>query len=400
MLILLAFASGFVMAFAIGANDVANSMATAVGAKAITPRQAVIIASFLEFLGAVLFGSHVTSTITKGILKAEFITKPDVLIAGAFAALISSSIWILAATIWGMPVSTTHSIVGGMAGFGIAAAGWNAVNWKVMISIISSWVLSPLAGGLLAYLVFKALSLFVLRRPSPAKAVKKAGPVIVWITLFIIVYLFTTKTLKTSQRTSVTTAFVIATIAAIIGYLTLQKYYRVRTKDYEMVENVFKRLQIMTSCYVSFSHGANDVANAVGPIAVIYWVIKTGAISSKVEVPIWILILGGFGISLGVLLLGYRVMKTIGGDITELNNTRGFCIDFSTASTVLVSSVLGLPVSTTHIVVGSVVGVGMARGVEVVNVGVLKNVVLSWLATVPLAAGLSALLFKVLIGII
>lgn len=400
MLILLAFASGFVMAFAIGANDVANSMATAVGAKAITPRQAVIIASFLEFLGAVLFGSHVTSTITKGILKAEFITKPDVLIAGAFAALISSSIWILAATIWGMPVSTTHSIVGGMAGFGIAAAGWNAVNWKMMISIISSWVLSPLAGGLLAYLVFKALSLFVLRRPSPAKAVKKAGPVIVWITLFIIVYLFTTKTLKTSQRTSVTTVFVIATIAAIIGYLTLQKYYMVRTKDYEMVENVFKRLQIMTSCYVSFSHGANDVANAVGPIAVIYWVIKTGAISSKVEVPIWILILGGFGISLGVLLLGYRVMKTIGGDITELNNTRGFCIDFSTASTVLVSSVLGLPVSTTHIVVGSVVGVGMARGVEVVNVGVLKNVVLSWLATVPLAAGLSALLFKVLIGII
>ncbi len=235
MLILLAFASGFVMAFAIGANDVANSMATAVGAKAITPRQAVIIASFLEFLGAVLFGSHVTSTITKGILKAEFITKPDVLIAGAFAALISSSIWILAATIWGMPVSTTHSIVGGMAGFGIAAAGWNAVNWKVMISIISSWVLSPLAGGLLAYLVFKTLSLFVLRRPSPAKAVKKAGPVIVWITLFIIVYLFTTKTLKTSQRTSVTTAFVIATIAAVIGYLTLQRYYRVRTKDYEMV---------------------------------------------------------------------------------------------------------------------------------------------------------------------
>ncbi|MGB9820972.1 MAG: inorganic phosphate transporter [Pseudothermotoga sp.] len=400
MLILLAFASGFAMAFAIGANDVANSMATAVGAKAITPRQAVIIASFLEFLGAVLFGSHVTSTITKGILKAEFITKPDVLIAGAFAALISSSIWILAATIWGMPVSTTHSIVGGMAGFGIAAAGWNAVNWKVMISIISSWVLSPLAGGLLAYLAFKTLSLFVLRRPSPAKAVKKAGPVIVWITLFIIVYLFTTKTLKTSQRTSVTTAFVIATIAAVIGYLTLQRYYRVRTKDYEMVENVFKRLQIMTSCYVSFSHGANDVANAVGPIAVIYWVIKTGAISSKVEVPIWVLILGGFGISLGVLLLGYRVMKTIGGEIAELNNTRGFCIDFSTASTVLVSSVLGLPVSTTHIVVGSVVGVGMARGVEVVNVGVLKNVVLSWLATVPLAAGLSALLFKVLIGII
>ena len=400
MLILLAFASGFAMAFAIGANDVANSMATAVGAKAITPRQAVIIASFLEFSGAVLFGSHVTSTITKGILKPNIITQPDVLIAGAFAALISSSIWILVATVWGMPVSTTHSIVGSMAGFGIAAVGWNAVNWKVMISIISSWILSPLAGGVLAYSVFKLISIFILRRPSPAKAVKKAGPIIIWITFFIIVYLLGIKTLKIGQSNSVWFAVFIASISAFTGYLLLRRYYKIRTKDYEIVENVFKRLQIMTSCYVSFSHGANDVANAIGPLAVIYWVIKTGKISSSVEVPAWILMLGGLGISLGVLLLGYRVMKTIGGDITQLNNTRGFCIDFSTASTVLISSVLGLPVSTTHIVVGSVVGVGMARGVEVVNVGVLKNIVLSWLATVPLAAGLSALLFKFLIKII
>lgn len=400
MLVLLAFASGFAMAFAIGANDVANSMATAVGAKAITPRQAVIIASFLEFLGAVLFGSHVTSTITKGIVKPEVITQPEILIAGAFAALISSSIWILVATIWGMPVSTTHSIVGSMAGFGIAAAGWNAVNWKVMISIISSWILSPLAGGLLAYLVFKLISLLILRRPSPAKAVKKAGPIIVWVTFFIILYLLGVKTLKIGRTNSIWLATVVASVVAIIGYLFLRRYYRIRTKDYELVEGVFKRLQIMTSCYVSFSHGANDVANAVGPLAVIYWVIKTGAISSKVEVPVWILVLGGFGISIGVLLLGYRVMKTIGRDITQLNNTRGFCIDFSTASTVLISSVFGLPVSTTHIVVGSVVGVGMARGVEVVNVGVLKNILLSWLATVPLAAGLSALLFKTFVKFI
>ncbi|WP_041083348.1 inorganic phosphate transporter [Thermotoga profunda] len=400
MLILLAFASGFAMAFAIGANDVANSMATAVGAKAITPKQAVIIASFLEFSGAVLFGSHVTSTITKGILKPNIITQPDVLITGAFAALISSSIWILVATIWGMPVSTTHSIVGSMAGFGIAAVGWNAVNWKVMISIISSWILSPLAGGVLAYSVFKLISIFILRRSSPAKAVKKAGPVIIWITFFVIVYLLGIKTLKIGQSNSVWLAVFIASIAAFTGYLLLRRYYEIRTKDYEIVENVFRRLQIMTSCYVSFSHGANDVANAIGPLAVIYWVIGTGTISSSVEVPIWILMLGGLGISLGVLLLGYRVMKTIGGDITQLNNTRGFCIDFSTASTVLISSVLGLPVSTTHIVVGSVVGVGMARGVEVVNVGVLKNIVLSWLATVPLAAGLSAFLFKFLIKII
>lgn len=400
MLILLAIVTGFAMAFAIGANDVANSMATAVGAKAITPKQAVIIASILEFLGAVLFGSHVTSTIVKGIVKPQVITQPEILIAGGFAALISSSIWILAATIWGMPVSTTHSIVGGMAGFGIAASGWDAVNWKVMISIVSSWILSPLAGGLLAYSVFKLISFLILRRPSPAKAVKKAGPILIWITFFIIVYLFGVKTLKIGQTNSIWSATIIATAAAIGGYFTLRKYYRIRTKDYELVESIFKRLQIMTSCYVSFSHGANDVANAVGPLAVIYWGIRTGVISSKVEVPIWVLVLGGFGISVGVLLLGYRVMKTIGGDITQLNNTRGFCIDFSTASTVLISSVLGLPVSTTHIVVGSVVGVGVARGVEVVNVGVLKNIILSWLATVPLAAGLSALLFNFLVKVI
>ncbi len=400
MLIFLAIVTGFAMAFAIGANDVANSMATAVGAKAITPKQAVIIASILEFLGAVLFGSHVTLTIVKGIVKPQVITQPEILIAGGFAALISSSIWILAATIWGMPVSTTHSIVGGMAGFGIAASGWDAVNWKVMISIVSSWILSPLAGGLLAYSVFKLISFLILRRPSPAKAVKKVGPILIWITFFIIVYLFGVKTLKIGQTNSIWSATIIATTAAIGGYFTLRKYYRIRTKDYELVESIFKRLQIMTSCYVSFSHGANDVANAVGPLAVIYWVIRTGVISPKVEVPIWVLALGGFGISVGVLLLGYRVMKTIGRDITQLNNTRGFCIDFSTASTVLISSVLGLPVSTTHIVVGSVVGVGVARGVEVVNVGVLKNIILSWLATVPLAAGLSALLFKFLVKVI
>ncbi len=395
MSILLAFASGFAMAFAIGANDVANSMATAVGARAITPKQAVVIASFLEFLGAVLFGSHVTSTITKGIVKPEIVADPKVLLIGAFAALLSSSVWILAATIWGMPVSTTHSIVGGMAGFGIAAAGWQAVNWKVMVSIVSSWVLSPLAGGLLAYSIFKLISFFVLRRPSPSNAVKKAGPVVIWCTFFIIIYLLNVKTIKLNQRNSLILGLIFATCAGIIGYLILKRYYKRRTSDYEFVEYIFKRLQVMTSCYVSFSHGANDVANAVGPIAVIYWVIKTNSISSKVEVPIWILMFGGLGISLGVLFLGYRVMKTIGTDITELNNTRGFCIDFSTASTVLLSSIFGLPVSTTHIVVGSVVGVGMARGIEVVNVGVLKNIVFSWIMTVPLAAGLSALLFKV-----
>lgn len=395
MVTLIAFGTGVAMAFAIGANDVANSMATAVGAKAITPKQAVLIASVLEFLGAVLFGSHVTSTITKGIVKVDIVNDPNTLMIGALAALISSSVWVLAATFWGMPVSTTHSIVGGMAGFGIAAGGWNAIHWAKMVSIAMSWVISPLLGGLLAYGVFKLISLLVLRRDNPVRAAKKTGPIIIWVTFFIIVYLFAVKTVKIGYGKSFVFSFSVSALAMIAGYFLLKRNSQKHNADpYDFVENMFRRLQVMTSCYVSFSHGANDVANAVGPVVVVYSVIKTGMVSSQIHTPIWILFLGGLGISMGVLFLGYRVMKTIDSDITPLTNTRGFCIDFSTASTVLMASVLGFPVSTTHIVVGSVVGVGMARGIEVVNVGVLKNIVLSWLFTVPLAAVFSAILFK------
>lgn len=389
------------MAFAIGANDVANSMATAVGAKAITPKQAVIIAAILEFLGAVLFGAHVTSTITKGIIDPGIVSNPNVLLSGAFAALASSAIWILAATLWGMPVSTTHSIVGGMTGFGIAAMGWSAVNWIKLLVIASTWVLSPLAGGVLSYLVFKTISLLILRKSSPELKAKRYAPFIVGTIVFIIVYLFSLKTLHHSQTTSITWSLLTALIGIFVSRYFIRRWAKKSAlRKYDFVEHLFRKLQIMTSCYVSFSHGANDVANAVGPLAVIYWVMQSGNIGPHVTVPLWILGLGGVGISLGVSLLGYRVMKTVGENLTSLNNTRGFSIDFGTATTVLVSSVLGMPVSTTHVVVGSVVGVGMARGIEVVNIKVLKTIVISWLLTVPLAALLSAVLFNVFIRII
>ncbi|AEH50841.1 inorganic phosphate transporter [Pseudothermotoga thermarum] len=400
MLILITGVAGFLMAFAIGANDVANSMATAVGAKAITPRQATIIAGILEFLGAVLFGSHVAATITRGIVKPEVIPSSNVLIAGALAALTSSFVWVIAATLWGMPVSTTHSIVGGMMGFGLAAAGWKAINWQKMIPIVSSWVLSPLVGGLLAYVTFKSLSVFVLKRPSPRKAAIKATPVIVLITIFIISFLFCLKTLKIPFLRSFTYSILLAAPTSIVTSILLKVNKNSPRSDIEYVENIFKNIQVMTSCYMALSHGANDVANAIGPLAVVYLVVKTGLLTQTAEIPIWTLMIGGLGISLGVLLLGYKVMKTIGTSITELTNTRGFCIDFSAASTVLIASVLGMPISTTHTVVGAVVGVGLARGVEVVNVGVLKNIVLSWLLTVPLAAGLSAILFELFIKIV
>ncbi len=400
MLLTLSIIAGLGMAFAIGANDVANSMATAVGAKAITPRQATIIAGILEFLGAVLFGTHVATTITRGIVKPEVVTNPKVLLAGALAALISSFVWIMAATIWGMPVSTTHSIVGGMVGFGIAASGWKAVNWAKLVPIVSSWVLSPLAGGLLAYITFKLISFFILKRPSPGKAAKIAVPVIILVTIYTISFLFCLKTLKIDLQRSLGYSAVVSLLFTIVGTILLRMHVKSHRTEFEYVEEIFRRIQVMTSCYMSFSHGANDVANSVGPVIVIYWVIKTGLVPTKANIPIWILIAGGLGMSLGVLALGYKVMKTIGTSITELTNTRGFCIDFSAASTVLIASVLGLPISTTHTVVGSVVGVGLARGVEVVNVGVLKNIVLSWLMTIPLAAGLAALLFEILIKIV
>lgn len=401
MLLAFALVTGMGMAFAIGANDVANSMATAVGAKAITPKQAVIIAAILEFLGAVLFGAHVTSTITKGIIDPSTVSNPNVLLCGAFAALVSSAVWIIAATLWGMPVSTTHSIVGGMAGFGIAAMGWSAVNWIKLLVIASTWILSPLAGGVLSYLVFKMISLLILRQSSPELKVKRYAPFIVGTIVFIIVYLFSLKTLHQSQSVSIVWSLLTAVIGTFVSrYLVKQWSKKSNLRQYDFVEYLFRKLQIMTSCYVSFSHGANDVANAIGPLAVIYWVMQNGSVGSHVTVPLWILGLGGIGISLGVSLLGYKVMKTVGEDLTSLNNTRGFSIDFSTATTVLVSSVLGMPVSTTHVVVGSVVGVGMARGIEVVNIKVLKTIVTSWLLTVPLAALLSAVLFNVFIRII
>ncbi len=400
MILILSIAAGLGMAFAIGANDVANSMATAVGARAISPKQATVIAGILEFLGAVLFGSHVATTITRGIVKPEVVTDSRILLAGALAALTSSFVWIMAATLWGMPVSTTHSIVGGMVGFGLAAAGWGAINWPKLVPIVSSWVISPFVGGLLAYVTFKIVSALVLRRPSPRSAARKAVPVIIFVTVFVISILFCLKTVKLSFSVSAVYSFFVSFFLTVFGSILLRVNKVSVRSEYEYVESIFRKIQVLTSCYMSFSHGANDVANAVGPVAVVYWVIKTGFVSKTAEIPVWILMVGGIGISLGVLMLGYRVMKTIGTSITELTNTRGFCIDFSAASTVLVASVFGLPISTTHTVVGSVVGVGLARGVEVVNVGVLKNIILSWLMTVPLAAGLSALLFELFMKIV
>ncbi len=388
---------GFAMAFAIGANDVANSMATAVGAKAITPKQAVLIAAVLEFLGALLFGSHVTSTIMKGIVKWDAVNNPQILLYGAIATLIATTVWVLVATIWSMPISTTHSVVGGMMGFGIVAAGWSAVNWISMLQIAATWIISPFLGGLLSYIVFKIITKTILHSDTPLKSTQKYGPVFVAATFMIIISLFLIKTLNMNLITSLLISFLLSAGVGFVSSIWIGRKLRNYEEDeYDKVEKVFRKMQVVTSCYVSFSHGANDVANAIGPVALIIAVITTGVASQSIEVPTWVLLLGGMGIATGVAVLGKRVMKTIGEDITELNNTRGFSIDFGAATTVLIASVMGFPVSTTHTVVGSVTGIGMARGLEMVNIGILKNIVYSWLLTVPVAAGFSALIFTIL----
>ncbi len=389
---------GFALAFAIGANDVANSMATAVGAKAITPKQAVLIAAVLELLGAVLFGSHVTSTIMKGIVKWEFVNDPNILLFGAMATLISTTVWILVATFWSMPISTTHSVVGGMMGFGVVAAGWNAVDWMTMLKIAMTWVISPFFGALLSFSIFKIITWTILHRNSPYNAAKRNAPYFIAATFFIIAFLFCYKTLHLDLILVVLAALALSAVALLISFRIFAKRMTLEKpeNEYDEVEKIFRKMQVFTSCYVSFSHGANDVANAIGPLALIFAVLTTGIASAKVEVPIWILLLGGAGIAAGVAVLGRKVMKTIGEDITVLNNTRGFSIDFGTATTVLIASVIGVPVSTTHTVVGSVTGIGMAKGTEMVNVGVLKNIIYSWLLTVPLVAVCSGALFWVL----
>jgi PiT family inorganic phosphate transporter len=395
-LIILAFIVGFGMAYSIGANDVANSMSTAVGAKAITPKQAVLIASILEFLGAVLFGSHVTKTIAKGIVNLEMINDSNYILIGAFSALIASTIWILLATYWGMPVSTTHSVVGGMVGFGLAADGMNVINWHVLLKIVLTWIISPLIGGAFAFVIFKFISWSILHRKNPAKAAKIVAPILIGVAFYTIGTLFVIKTLKQTLALGNLVGIITGFIAFIISFIFLHKMTSKNNNEYSIVEKTFKKAQVITSCYVSFSHGANDVANAVGPLALIYIILTTQNFSGEILIPIYILALGGLGISLGVATLGHKVMKTVGEDITELNNTRGFSIDFAAATTVLMASTFGMPISTTHTVVGAVSGVGFARGIEVVNVGILKNIIISWFVTVPFAAIVSGILFLIL----
>ena len=398
-------AIGFYMAWSIGANDVANSMATAVGAKAITFKQAVLIAGILNFAGAVLLGPHVAGTIKGGIVKGSIIADPHTLLLGFVASLLAAALWVTLSTWRELPISTTHSVIGALIGFGIIAGGVSSIDWTVMGKVASSWVLSPVVGCIIAFFVFKVIVKTIFAKDEPVKAAKIVGPLAIGVTAFLIVSSLFLKT-KLSEMSGVSDlsqvlliSTVISAIACIIAMFLFRNIEAKSVEDYATVEGIFRKLQIVTSCYVAFSHGANDVANAIAPVAAII-PLANGEMSLTAGIPTELLALGGIGIAFGCMTWGRRVMRTVGGRITSLTNTRGFSVDFAAATTVLVASKLGLPISTSHTVVGAVIGVGLARGLEAVDLSVIKKIVVSWLLTVPIAAATSAVIFICLRAIV
>lgn len=399
------------MAWNIGANDVANAMGTSVGSGALTLRGAIVVAAVFEFSGAVLVGSNVTDTIRRGILDTALFEVtgplgsdgPLILALGMFSALLAAGIWLQIATMWGLPVSTTHSIVGAVVGFGLVVLGFAAVDWRSVGMITLSWVVSPLTGALIGWAMFAFIRRSILRRSDPAEAARRIGPWLVSLVATILVLSFIYKALNNVLRDPPLLLAWGVALAAGLGFAGLTiwilgKRPQVQPNPYLYVERVFKWLQIATAIFVAFAHGANDVANAVGPVAAVVNITGSGfaELPHEVPVPTWILLLGGVGIVVGLATWGYKVIETVGKQITEMTPSRGFSAEFGAATTVLLASVLGLPISTTHTLVGAVIGVGLAQGMAALNLRVVGRIVNSWLATLPASAGLTALLFVLL----
>lgn len=401
LLLIFAVVGGFIMAFSMGANDVSNAMAPAVGAKAITVGQAVFIASILNFVGAVFLGSHVTATISKGIVNPASIPDQNLLMLGMFASLLSAGLWVLAATITALPVSSTHALVGSILGFGLVAGGPDTVEWKGLLGIIAAWVISPFFGGLLAYFVFMHIRRTILFSHLLVKAALRWAPIWCALTVVMVVLSFCYKTpygksLHLESWHGIAIALAVSLVTIWLVRLYMPRLIHPEKPPMEVVEEIFRRMQVGTASYVALSHGASDVSNAIGPVLVIWYVAKDGFMAADAPIPIWILVMGGVGIAAGTLLLGRKVMDTVGHKITQMNNTRGFAVSFSAATTVLIASNMGLPVSSTHATIGSVMGVGLARGFQSVDFRVLSKIVLYWVLTIPISGFSCIIIFQIL----
>lgn len=457
-LLLAALLFGLYAAWNIGANDVSNAMGTSVGSKALTLRQAVIIAAIFEFGGAILFGSHVSETLQKGIVDPSFFSDtPYNLVYGMLASLLAAGIWLQLATYFGLPVSTTHAIVGAIVGFGVVGGGLEAIYWDKVTYIACSWIASPLLGAGISFLLFSLLRKKIFYSKSPLQATKEALPWIVASIVVVLCFIGMWNGIAPESTFLVRLGIVLAA-AAIAGFasklfcryiqplpsvespshtdpiieesldkakkhllkaqqaadgelnfhigdileevdgckFSLKQHPQQLHTEFHYVEKIFAALQIITACLMAFSHGANDVANAIGPLAAVVSIINTGSTEFQAAIPGWILIIGGFGIVVGLATWGWRVIETIGKNITELTPSRGFSAEFGAALTVLFASRLGFPISTTHTLVGAVLGVGMARGIDALNIRMVRDIILAWIVTIPAGAALSILCYYII----
>lgn len=393
---------GLFMAWGIGANDVANAMATSVGSKALTLKQAVIIAAVFEFSGAYLAGGEVTKTIRKGMLDNDLLmSSPDLVIYGMLAALLAAGIWLLIASRMGWPVSTTHSIVGAIVGFAAVGIGIDAVKWGKVGSIVASWVVSPVMAGFIAFLIFSSVQKLILLQDKPMAMAKRYVPVYLFLVGFIVTLVTLFKGLKhVGLQTSDTQNYLLAAgvglATAVFGILVNRriKYDPDADRDFHFtnVERIFGVLMMITACAMAFAHGSNDVANAVGPMAAVISISQSGQLAQQSAMPAWILAIGGVGIIIGLMMYGKKVIATVGRGITDLTPSRGFAATLAAAITVVLASGTGLPISTTHTLVGAVLGVGIARGIGAVNMRVVKTIFMSWIVTLP-AGGILAIIF-------
>ena len=394
---------GIFMAWGIGANDVANAMATSVGSKALTIKQAILVAAVFEFLGAVLAGGAVTSTIRKGIVDADLMAgDPKLLVYGMLAALLAAGTWLLVASRNGWPVSTTHSIVGAIVGFAAVGIGIDAVQWGKVGTIVMSWVVSPLTAGFIAYFIYRSVQVLILRQEDPLAKARRYVPVYIFLAAFTITLVTILKGLThvgltISLRDSYILAVAIAVGIALVGAVAIRRIKpdprAEKSQHFHTVERVFGVLMIVTACGMAFAHGSNDVANAIGPVAAVIGVAQTGAVAAQSALSPWVLILGGGGIVIGLATFGRHVIATVGKKITQLTPSRGFAAELAAATTIVIASGTGIPISTTHTLVGAVLGVGLARGIEAIDLRVVGRILVSWVVTIPAGAILAIVFF-------
>jgi PiT family inorganic phosphate transporter len=401
--IVLAALFGIFMAWGIGANDVANAMATSVGSKALTIKQAILVAAVFEFLGAVLAGGEVTSTIRKGIVDADLLAgSPELLIYGMLASLLAAGTWLLVASRNGWPVSTTHSIVGAIVGFAAVGIGIDAVQWGQVATIVASWVVSPLTAGIIAFIIYMSVHRLILTQEDPLEKAKRYVPVYIFFAAFTITLVTILKGLshvglEISLTNSYLLAIGIAVSIAVIGSIAIQRIEpdpkAEKKQHFYTVERVFAVLMVVTACGMAFAHGSNDVANAIGPLAAVITVAQTGVVGAQAALPLWVLLIGGTGIVIGLATYGVHVIATVGRKITQLTPSRGFAAELAAATTIVIASGTGIPISTTHTLVGAVLGVGLARGIEAIDLRVVGRIFLSWVVTIPAGAILAIIFF-------